>query len=273
MGRSSLISEVWGNSLWIFGGYNGNMVLNDMFEFKLNSIDQHPPSLVNDMRRFMLNEELSDVTFVVEGREIHACKALLASRSDYFMAMFFAGLRESAADSHKPIVVNDVSFDVFQKIIEFLYTDSVKELSPDLAIAVLIASELFLIPRLKSICEEEIKRRIEHDNVVGIFIASSRHRADDLKEISLNFILENLDVMKMLPSFKDLTAEPELLLEIVMKQGTILPTPPRKGGNSEQLHSAFKRSGSRGGSGSGSRGGGGGGGGGGSRGGGGGGGE
>ena len=61
------------------------MVLNDMFEFKLNSIDQHPPSLVNDMRRFMLNEELSDVTFVVEGREIHACKALLASRSDYFM--------------------------------------------------------------------------------------------------------------------------------------------------------------------------------------------
>lgn len=43
------------------------------------------------------NEELCDVTFIVEGRPIHAVSALLAARSGYFRSMFFSsGLRESA---------------------------------------------------------------------------------------------------------------------------------------------------------------------------------
>jgi len=48
------------------------------------------------------NEELCDVTFRVEGKTIHAVRALLAARSGYFRSMFFGGMRESLTPRASP---------------------------------------------------------------------------------------------------------------------------------------------------------------------------
>jgi len=104
----------------------------------------------------------------------------------------------------------------------------------------------YLLDRLKGLCEDAIRKSITCRNVVSIFMAAHRHRAADLKvcsacnvfspsattrtpraahiprargqEICLEFIIEFLDDVKRSRGFRELKQEPELLLEIIMRQ-------------------------------------------------------
>ena len=87
-----------------------------------------------------------------------------------------------------------------------------------IAVPLLMASELYLLDRLKGLCEDAIRKSITVENVIGIFLASHRHRAEGLKEITLEFILEHLEAVKQNRGFQDLKQEPELLMEIIMRQ-------------------------------------------------------
>ena len=215
-GRSSLVAQVYENSLYIFGGYNGETVLNDFYKFRLLPVKIPPPTLVTDLHRLVNHERLSDVTFLVEGKEFHANRAVLAVRSEYFYAMLFSGgMRESLTAHQQPnamsgsdtvgnttmtttqhrnaIELQDISAPVFEKVLEFLYTDSVKDIPFYLGIPLLIVSERFLLERLKGLCEDSIRTEICAENVIGIFIASHRHNANGLKDIALEFILKHLN--------------------------------------------------------------------------------
>ena len=86
-----------------------------------------------------------------------------------------------------------MSYAVFLKILEFLYTDTVLEIPPDVAVPLLIAAEQYLLLRLKGLCEDAIRKGITCENVIPTFLASHRH-------------------------FSELKAEPDLLMEIIMRQ-------------------------------------------------------
>jgi len=134
--------------------YNGSTVLNDFYKFRLKPVSIPPSALVNDLRRLMLREELWDVTFMVEGQEVCANRALLAVRSEYFDVLLFGGMSESQVDDdeeRKPIELRDILHDVFLKVLEYLYTDTVSDLTGDLGIPLLIASEQFMLDRLKAL--------------------------------------------------------------------------------------------------------------------------
>mmetsp|Transcript_19998 Transcript_19998/g.30891 ORF Transcript_19998/g.30891 Transcript_19998/m.30891 type:complete len:294 (+) Transcript_19998:1-882(+) len=235
-GRSSLVAQVYKNSLYIFGGYNGVTVLNDFYKFRLKPVSVPPPALVSDLKRLINHRELSDVTFLVEGREVYANRSLLAVRSEYFKVMLFSGgMRESlqggdASESPAssapsttrapPIEILDVSHAVFLKVLEYLYTDTVKDISLDVGIHLLIASELFMLDRLKALCEDLIRRDITDDNVIGILVASHRHNAAGLKDIALEFILRNLNEPAVMVGLSDLKSEPDLLVEIIKRNST-----------------------------------------------------
>ena len=133
-GRSSLVAQIYDNSLYVGFGYDGDTVLNDFYKFRLRAISVPPPSLINDLSRLINNPQMSDVTFLVEGEEIHANRSLLAVRSDYFNALFFGSsmresiqAREDAAggvtpENRRPIEIKDVSHAVFMKVLEFLWS-------------------------------------------------------------------------------------------------------------------------------------------------------
>lgn len=176
-GRSSLVAQVYENCLYIFGGYNGSTVLNDFYKFRLKPVNVPSSALVTDLRQLMMREDLSDVTFVVEGREVHANRSLLAVRSAYFEAMLFGGMSESVRvdrDQQAPIEIHDISHSVFLKVLEYLYTDTVSEVTWDMGMALLIASEQFMLDRLKALCQDRLRRDIAVENVIGVLIASHR---------------------------------------------------------------------------------------------------
>ena len=149
-GRSSLVTQVYENNLYVFGGYDGKKVLSDFYKFKLKPIGVPPMSLVNDFLKLVNQPDTSDVTFIVEDQEVYAHRAILAVRSEYFRALLFNGiLRESAESTTKPISIQDVSHSVFLKVLEYLYTDTIRGVTLELGIHLLIASEQFMLDRLK----------------------------------------------------------------------------------------------------------------------------
>ena len=182
-GRSSLVAQVYENCLYIFGGYNGQNVMNDMFKFRLKPVNIPPSGLVTDLRKLMMREDLSDVTFLVEGREVHANRSLLAIRSAYFEAMLFGGMSESmkvvdpdgnGEQQRAPIEMQDISHNVFLKVLEYLYTDTVSDVNWDMGISLLIASEQFMLDRLKALCQDCLRRDIAVENVISVLITSHR---------------------------------------------------------------------------------------------------
>lgn len=197
-------------------------MLNDFYRFRLKTIGIPPPGLVDDLRKLINNPDLADIRFSVEGKQVYAHKAVIAIRSEYFRVMICGGMRESLdiSQSNAPIELPDVSYNVFLKVLEFLYTDSIRDVSLELGIHLLIASELFMLDRLKSLCEDLIRRDIHVDNVISILVASHRHNALALKDIALEFILRNLTHPSVQEGLGELRVEPDLLLEII-KRSTV----------------------------------------------------
>lgn len=216
-GRSSLVAQVYSNYLYVFGGYNGSFVTNDMFKCRLRPIGIPSPSLVSNFRSLINDSEMSDVCFLVEGRMTYAHKAILAVRSDYFRAMLFNGhMRESSSSGDIPVEISDVSHSVFLQVLEFLYTDNVVgPVSLEEAINLMVASEQFMIDRLKGICEDLIRTDITVDNVISVLVASHQHNAFGLKEIAMEYILQNLSEKPIQRGLMDLKTEPDLLVEIL----------------------------------------------------------
>lgn len=196
--------------------------MNDFWKFRLSPLARPPTGLVNDFRRLLNDPEMSDVCFLVEDHEIYAHRAILAIRSEYFRVLLFNGhMRESVqsgcvdTSASRPIKLNDVSYPVFMKVMEYLYTDCVRDVQLGLGIHLLIASEQFMLDRLKLLCEDIIRREVDASNVINILVTSHRHNASGLKELAMEFILSNLSEKNIQKGLSDLKSTPELLVEII----------------------------------------------------------
>jgi speckle-type POZ protein len=104
--------------------------------------------------------------------------------------------------------------------LEYLYTDTVREISLDMGIHLLIVSERFMLDRLKALCEDFIRRDVNVDNAIGILVASHQHNASGLKDIALDFILKNLNEPVIMQGLSELKSEPDLLVEIIKRNST-----------------------------------------------------
>ncbi|CAE7736098.1 MPPalpha1 [Symbiodinium microadriaticum] len=208
--------DVYNNSLYVFGGYDGQQRLNDFWQFKLATevnIDIPSSSLVSDLREFLNDAKLSDVTFIVEGKPVYAHK-LLCMRCSYFRAMFEGQMREA---QQKTITINNVSHRVFLALLEYLYTDEF-EISMDIAMDLFVAADQFGIDRLKRLCEKKILVSINIDSAATILQAANMHIANDLRQSCMDFILRNFDAVSKTLAFEEMgRSNVELVFEILKR--------------------------------------------------------
>ena len=97
-----------------------------------------------------MNEEKSDVVFVVEKQTIPALKAFLSVKSRVFSAMFSGDFKES---KDKKIVIEDTTYEAFHTFIRFLYCDDL-ELKDD--------DDFKLIGELYKLSDRYDVSRLEH---------------------------------------------------------------------------------------------------------------
>jgi len=201
----------------VFGGYDGQQRLNDFWQFKLATevkIDIPNSSLVSDLRSFVNDQKLSDVTFIVEGKPIYAHK-LLCVRCSYFQAMFEGQMREA---QQKTVTINNVNYRTFLALLEYLYTDDV-EISLDIAMDLFVAADQFGVERLKSLCEKKILMSINVESVATILQAANVHVAEGLRQCCMDFILRNFDAVSKTPAFEEMgRSNVELIFEILNRR-------------------------------------------------------
>jgi len=184
---------------------------------KAQTIVVPPSTYAVDFGKLLNSQELSDITFQVEGKPIYAHKTILAARSEHFKAMFFGGLKESKENE---VTLPDVQYEIFLDILKYIYTDEGCLSSPDRAIEIIGAANYFKLDRLKSLCEIAIKDSIDIENAAYIFQVASRHEAWQLKAFTMDFIMENYDQVSNSKCFEDL--DKPLLVEVTKEACKLL---------------------------------------------------
>ena len=139
-------------------------------------------SLVND-------DEFSDVTFVIEGQQVYAHRAILAARCEPFGAMLRSGMRESVEGV---IPIPNVRRSVFLLMLEYIYCDTVKVPLED-AIELYICADLYDLERLRDMCCNVVRRNLSPENAGPLLQAASEHHCQILKEHVMKYVVDNFD--------------------------------------------------------------------------------
>ncbi|KAF2074608.1 hypothetical protein CYY_004078 [Polysphondylium violaceum] len=213
------------------------MELGEIFEFKflinacknvLSGAEDLNPSIgtyLNDSlgetskELFFGKSVFSDLQFNVEGRVIHAHKALIYSRSSYVNSLIG---RNFAERSGRVEMSSDVSYECFMSILEYLYTAHAPIEDHD-SIGILVLANRFDLKRLVSLCELYISKEIEKATTIGIFrseldiigllICAQTHNAAQLTKFCLHFIASNFQPMSRRKEYANLDPTTKRYLE------------------------------------------------------------
>ena len=112
----------------------------------------------------------SDVTFVVEGKEIRAHKCILAAKSIFFKTMFLSEVLPKG--SHKPNVfeIKDISYPIFSDVIKVIYDKDI-EMTIETISEFSNIAEMYVLETLKLRCILFLDNtEIDIDDFLEIFV-------------------------------------------------------------------------------------------------------
>ena len=173
-------------------------------------------SFSEQFRTLLENPVHSDITFVIgDGKdEVQAHRAVLAARSDFFNAMFKPG---GMSESKKEVIeIQGHSLSTFQRLIEFIYTNTVRDIekveSSELIALLMLANE-YLVEDLRVMCERTAGNCLDMSNIGTLIMLSAKHNAEDLRRACRNFIQENSEEIRADPHIREeIRSNPELAL-------------------------------------------------------------
>lgn len=209
------IAVVQNGNLYSFGGYDGSRRLNDFLKYSFSSdltaSDIPASTLVKDLKGFVKSDLHSDITFVVEGRKIHAHK-ILCMRCAFFNNMLTGEYMESR---EAEIEIAELTYDTFSSLIEFLYSDHC-EVNRSNGMELFQAADRFGIDRLKKVCECVLASYLEVEGVSEMALVGDRYNGEILKGESLSFIVSHFDAVSKTKGFEEMgRANVDLLFEIL----------------------------------------------------------
>uniref|UniRef100_A0A8C2B6N4 BTB (POZ) domain containing 11b n=1 Tax=Cyprinus carpio TaxID=7962 RepID=A0A8C2B6N4_CYPCA len=155
---------------------------------------------------FLNNKEMSDVTFLVEGKPFHAHKVLLFTASNRFKSL----LANRPAAENTCIEISHVKYNVFQLVMQYLYcggTDSLHIRNTEV-MDLLSASKFFQLEALQRHCEIICAKNINTETCVEIYNHAKFLEAPELSNYIEGYFLKNMAVLIELEPFKQLLYNP-----------------------------------------------------------------
>lgn len=142
---------------------------------------------------------------------VSAHKAVLASRSLVFKAMFENEMEESLSGTIK---ITDASYDAVRSFVNYLYTAEAW-LDEQMACDLLILAEKYEVKHLKAYCEKFLVSKLNWDNAIVNFAFAHHHNARPLLDAALSLITENMDKLTKQEEYNELVEkDPRLVVEI-----------------------------------------------------------
>ncbi|XP_077372762.1 ankyrin repeat- and BTB/POZ domain-containing protein 3-B isoform X2 [Festucalex cinctus] len=151
---------------------------------------------------FLNNKEMSDVTFLVEGKPFYAHKVLLFTASNRFKTL----LANRPCGENTCIEISHVKYHIFQLVMQYLYcggADALHIRNPEV-MELLSASKFFQLEALQRHCEIICTKNINTDTCVEIYNHTKFLDAPDLASYIEGYFLKNMAMLIELEPFKQL---------------------------------------------------------------------
>ncbi|XP_053596739.1 speckle-type POZ protein B [Microplitis demolitor] len=203
------------------------LTIYDDYQSFLTKISLQTPQrkITDDLKGLYDSKINSDVIFVVGNKQFKAHKLILSTRSPVFFAMFSHGMKENRDGE---VAIPDIEPEIFNKMLEFIYTDEINNLDADAAY-LLEAADKYQLRKLKSLCEESLSKSCRVDNVIKLMVLADLHNANQLFEYALELITKNIDAIIGTPEYKMLEEfKPLLLSKLIKKLATSMKSNDNK---------------------------------------------
>ncbi|XP_015207620.1 ankyrin repeat and BTB/POZ domain-containing protein 3-B isoform X2 [Lepisosteus oculatus] len=151
---------------------------------------------------FLNNKEMSDVTFLVEGKPFYAHKVLLFTASARFKSL----LSNRPTAENTCIEISHVKYNIFQLVMQYLYcggTDSLHIRNTEV-MELLSAAKFFQLSALQRHCEIICSKNINTDTCVDIYKHTKFLGAPELSAYIEGYFLKNMVVLIENEAFKQL---------------------------------------------------------------------
>ncbi|CAH1791881.1 unnamed protein product [Owenia fusiformis] len=158
----------------------------------------HVNDLSENIGALFENEDYSDIILLASGVEFHAHRVILASRSDYFRALLFGGLRESQPGV-STIELKDTTPDAFRHLLKYIYTGRVNlaDMKEENLLDVLGLSHQYGFLELESSISDYLKATLNIRNVCFIYDLANMYGLASLCKTCYEFIDRNApDVLR-----------------------------------------------------------------------------
>uniref|UniRef100_A0A671RLV1 Ankyrin repeat and BTB/POZ domain-containing protein BTBD11-A-like n=1 Tax=Sinocyclocheilus anshuiensis TaxID=1608454 RepID=A0A671RLV1_9TELE len=154
---------------------------------------------------FLNNKEMSDVTFLVEGKPFYAHKVLLFTASPRFKSL----LSNRPAAENTCIEISHVKYNIFQLVMQYLYCGGSESLHirNTEVMELLSAAKFFQLEALQRHCEIICSKNITTDTCVDIYKHAKFLGALELAAFIEGYFLKNMVLLIELENFKQLLYE------------------------------------------------------------------
>ncbi|KAM8884721.1 ankyrin repeat- and BTB/POZ domain-containing protein 3-A isoform 2-T2 [Synchiropus picturatus] len=157
---------------------------------------------------FLNNKDMSDVTFLVEGKPFYAHKVLLFTASPRFKSL----LQNRPAAENTCIEISHVKYNIFHLVMQYLYcggTESLHIRNTEV-MELLSAAKFFQLEALQRHCEIICSKNITTETCVDLYKHARFLGATELTAFIEGYFLKNMVLLIELDGFKQLLYEPQL---------------------------------------------------------------
>ncbi|KAM4702454.1 kelch-like protein 35 [Discoglossus pictus] len=163
----------------------------------------HAKHILQNLNVYRKSGIFTDVVLQIDDQEFTCHKATLSANSSYFRAMFGGNHKETDL---KVVNIQKISAPVMGPILNYMYGDSIV-IHEDNVEAILEASDLLQVCRLREACVKFLESQLDPCNCVGIKKFADSFVIPSLSEKSKKLMLESFEVVYFHEEFLDLSKE------------------------------------------------------------------
>lgn len=164
--------------------------------------------LSQSLWQYFEKSQFTDVIISVQKTKFHAHKMVLVARSSVFAEHFVL----HADNANTPVYhINELQPEVVRAMLQFIYTNNVNNIC-NMAEELMKAAEYYKLKGLKTLCEQELIKKLDVTNAAELLIISAKFNSLDLQHEVTKFINNNLKEVTETMGYKILEQNHAILL-------------------------------------------------------------
>ncbi|XP_017539178.1 kelch-like protein 29 [Pygocentrus nattereri] len=150
----------------------------------------HPKEMLKELNQQRKEKEFTDLKIIVEGKEFEVHQNVLASCSLYFKDLVKRSLGETGSGEKLELKMTNISADVLDMLLEFVYTGSLVIDSAN-AKTLLEAANKFQFNTFCKVCVSFLEKQLTAGNCLGVLAMAEAMCCTELHNMAKAFALQN----------------------------------------------------------------------------------